>query len=98
MNSSQAKTEKRSASARMYDAWHCKAMIRAQDKIRKYTALGKDQCEIDLKFPTKKPDDHISLKVAERLCKDLQVNQGFTTRIISRIHHIGAIVRIEFKD
>lgn len=93
MNASQAKMEKRAKLARLHQAWTNSAIDRATDKITKHVEKGR--CELDLKFPPRRPDDETSRAVAERFVAIMEAPPyDYTVNMTQRVQHIGVICEI----
>lgn len=75
--------------------WTDKAVSRAAEKIRIYTGKGKSECELDLKYPPKNPDDQTSMEVAERFVAHFE-GRGYSVQLIQRVNHLGAICRVKW--
>ena len=94
MNADQAKIGGIKAEESQLCEWATKVLDRANKKIQIYSARGKDNCELDLKFPPRKPNDKTSEAVAKRVKSILANERNFDVRIVQRINHDGAIIRI----
>lgn len=77
------------------EAWSAKAVNRAAEKIRNYTAKGKQECELDLKYPPRNPNDETSLAVAELFVKHFEAD-GYAVQLIQRVNHTGAICLVKW--
>jgi len=77
------------------ETWSSKAINRAAEKVRIYTEKGKTECELDLKYPPRNPDDNTSAEVAENLVKHFEAI-GYSVQLIQRTNHIGAICRVKW--
>jgi len=75
--------------------WARKAIKRANDKIALYTTQGKNECELDLKYPPRNPDDKTSVRVAEIVVIHFESN-GYACQLVQRVNHLGAICRIKW--
>ena len=76
-------------------AWSDKAIHRAAEKIRVYTEKGKKECELDLKYPPRNPDDETSVAVAELFVQHFEA-KGFSVQLIQRVDHLGAICVVKW--
>jgi hypothetical protein len=76
-------------------AWSAKAINRATEKIRVCTGWGKKECELDLKYPPRNPDDATSSEVAELLLSHFGA-KGYSVQMVDRTDHLGAICRIKW--
>jgi hypothetical protein len=83
------------SSHKQLNEWSTRAINRAAEKIRIYTDKGKKECELDLKYPPRNPDDDISCEVAEILVVHFEAI-GYSCQMIQRVNHNGAICRIKW--
>jgi len=75
--------------------WAKKAIRRANGKIALYTAQGKNECELDFKYPPRNPDDNTSAEVAEIVVSHFE-HKGYSCQLVQRVNHLGAICRIKW--
>ena len=95
MNQHDARTAMSINKSLSIEAWADKAINRANGKITLYTTQGKNECELDFKYPPRNPDDKTSAEVAEIVVSHFESN-GYACQLVQRVNHLGAICRIKW--